>query len=464
MTMRSPSVLMAAIVLAACEINPAFDPNATLEENPGETEGDGTTEGDGMGPVGEPGVPLPDPCPPLAVPQGEIITVGPDQAADLHAIVLAAPADSTVLLEPGVYPVEDSLYFTAPGVTLRSSTGNPQDVILDGQRLAVTIVFIQQPGITLAEMTLVRPEQHHVHISGANGVAANGVLAYRLALVDPGFAAFKFNPSGEGEPPNQDPADDGVFACSSIELTDAGRTEIMDPDELLPGECEDVGGVLGIGSFGWTVRDNSFDGLWCPIGDAGAAVRFIETSAHSVVERNIVREGYAGIILGIWDDQPVARRVYDDNPCGDGYFDHLGGVVRNNMVVVTGGPIGASMERFDTGIGLWNVCGALVSHNTVVSTVETFNSIEYRFARTQANVVNNLVTHEILDRDGAGVSAAGNLMVDTNAFVDPLNGDAHLVEGAVAIDAGVQLGVDTELHDIDGDPRDDRPDVGADER
>ena len=48
-------------------------------------------------------------------------------------------------------------------------------------------------------------------------------------------------------------------------------------------------------------------------------------------------------------------------------------------------------------------------------------------------------------------------------FVDPLNGDFHLVEGAAAIDAGVSLGMDSGL-DLDGLPReDDKPDVGADE-
>lgn len=130
------------------------------------------------------------------------------------------------------------------------------------------------------------------------------------------------------------------------------------------------------------------------------------------------------------------------------------------MVVATGTGLAASEVGFDTGIGLWNVCDATVVHNTVVSAVETYDSIEYRFGRTQARVVNNLVTNEILDRDDAGVPVAGNAIVELSEFVDPLGGDVHLVDGASAIDAGVQLGDDRVLHDSGGDPRDVDPTSG----
>ena len=50
-------------------------------------------------------------------------------------------------------------------------------------------------------------------------------------------------------------------------------------------------------------------------------------------------------------------------------------------------------------------------------------------------------------------------------FVDPEGGDLHLAKGSAAIDAGIAL---TEpgpaAWDIDGQPRDASPDVGADER
>lgn len=442
-------LLGGSLVLAGCEINPAFDPDATQLEPPG-TGGDEAGDEAG-GPEGEPGVPLPDPCPVMAAPTGMVITVQPDRADELPDIVGDAPEGSTVVLDPGTYPIDRALYFNAPGVTLRSSTGRPQDVIIDAQRQATVAVFIQQPRITLAELTLTQPVEHHVHVSGSDQAAADGMVGYRLRLVDPGAISFKVNPSTQ-----EQPADDGILACSTLVLTDQGRQALGD-------QCDQVAGVAGFGAFGWTIRDNHIEGMWCETGFAGSAIRFLETSAHTTVLRNTIRDCTSGIMLGLWEDiEP--RRTYASVPCGAGYFDHVGGVISNNTVVASGTGLAASEVGFDTGIGLWNVCDATVVHNTVVSAVETYNSIEYRFTRTQARVVNNLVTNEILDRDEAGVPVAGNAIVGLSEFVDPLGGDVHLVEGASAIDAGVQLGQDAVLHDIDGDPRDDRPDIGADER
>jgi hypothetical protein len=291
-----------------------------------------------------------------------------------------------------------------------------------------------------------------IHVAGSSeaGIASDA-LVYRVVLEDPGLAGLKINIGG-GQP-----ADDGTLACSTVTLTDAGRADAGS-------DCAALSGVLGVGVFGWTIRDNTFTDLWCQTGQVGAAVGFIETSAHNVIERNLIRDCTRGIALGVHEQfEPV--RDYGQAPCGDGYFDVLGGEIRNNMVVATGTGIATSEAAFYAGIGLWNVCDTQVVHNTVVSAIETFTSIEYRFDRTQARVLNNLVSDEIIDRDGAGVPVAGNLQgVDLNNFVDPLGGDVHILPDSAAVDAGVALGEQAVLHDIDGDPRDDRPDVGADER
>jgi hypothetical protein len=181
------------------------------------------------------------------------------------------------------------------------------------------------------------------------------------------------------------------------------------------------------------------------------------------VVRNVVTDCVNGIILGLYEDAEP-RRPYDGERCDGGFYDHYGGEIINNVIAVSGTGIAASEVGLDAGIGLWQVCDTTVAHNTVVSAIGSFSSIEYRFERTQATVVNNLVSDEIRVRQDAGVPVAGNMqMVDLSNFVDPLGGDVHLVPGSAAIDAGVALGADAVLHDIDGDPRDDRPDVGADE-
>jgi hypothetical protein len=440
--------LVGSLCVGGCEANPAFNPDAT------DATVDSSTGGgyDGIGVTGaDPDQPLGDVCQPLPPPQGNVMTVRPEDAESLNGIIATAPAGTTFLFEPGTYAMSGGLWITNPGVTLRSSTGNPEDVILDGQRIAGTLIAPVAPNITIAEMTLQRPAEHAIHTSGGGGVPVTGVVAYRLRLIDPGFSAFKINPSSEDVP-----SDDGVLACSTIELTDAGRSE-------LGGACENATGVAGFGAVGWTIRDNEISGFWCPTGYGGPAVFFAETSADNRVERNVLRDNAVGIQFGVYEDAEPFRPL-DDLPCTDGYYGHYGGVIRDNMISATGTGIAASETGFDTGVALWQVCNVAVVHNTIVSAIGAHSSIEYRFDRTTAKILNNLVTDDILVRDDAGAPVAGNISgADLNNFTDPLGGNLHLVSSSSAIDAGVNLGEDASPHDIDGDVRAEAPDVGADE-
>lgn len=448
-------VVMGVVVLVVgCELNPAFDPNATdAIFDSTTTGGTGGEADDGIGVTGaDPDQPLGNVCPPLPPPEGDTITVRPEDVDALGGIIRAAPAGTTFLFEPGTYAMTDGLWIDNPGVTLRSSTGDPASVVLDGQRTVDTMISPVAPNITIAEMTLQRPVAHAIHTSGQPGVVVTGVIGYRLRIFDAGFSAFKMNPTFSDEP-----SDDGVLACSTIALTDAGRQELGDA-------CPAASGVTGYGAVGWTVRDNDISGFWCPTGYAGPAVFFGETSADNRIERNVIRDSVVGIQLGVHEDAEPFRPL-DELPCTDGYYGHYGGLVRDNMISATGTGIAASDVGFDTGIALWQVCDASVVHNTVVSAIGAHSSIEYRFDRTTAKILNNLVTDDILIRDDAGAPVVGNISgVGLNEFVDPLAGDLHLVAGSEAIDAGVNLGEDASPHDIDGDPRGDAPDVGADER
>ena len=114
----------------------------------------------------------------------------------------------------------------------------------------------------------------------------------------------------------------------------------------------------------------------------------------------------------------------------------------------------ASDYGFDCGICLWQACGAQVLHNTVVSTQAPFSSIEWRFDHTDADIINNLVSHNLMNRGGAA-SLDGNLENQPlSLFVDGANGDLHLAESAdVAIDHGVLLSAGLCDDDLDGDAR-----------
>jgi hypothetical protein len=70
------------------------------------------------------------------------------------------------------------------------------------------------------------------------------------------------------------------------------------------------------------------------------------------------------------------------------------------------------------------------------------------------------------ERDGASASQQGNLPdAPLSLFLNGPGGDLHLDAAASsAIDQGVPLTAGLCDEDIDGDPRDSTPDIGADER
>jgi hypothetical protein len=144
--------------------------------------------------------------------------------------------------------------------------------------------------------------------------------------------------------------------------------------------------------------------------------------------------------------------------------DHYGGVIRNNFVFANRTELFSSDDGFDTGIALWQACGSRVLHNTVASTQAPFSSIEWRFSRTDVDLINNLVTHNLMDR-GGNATLTNNLQNQPlSLFVDGSGGDLHLA--ATATNAIDQVVAPAEVSDdIDGDTRPigSASDIGADE-
>ena len=147
------------------------------------------------------------------------------------------------------------------------------------------------------------------------------------------------------------------------------------------------------------------------------------------------------------------------------YFDDLRGTVRNNVVFADDPGLFASAAGFDNGISLWAACSAKVLHNTVWSTQAPFSSIEWRFPGASGVLKNNLASHVLRDRGTGPFEQAGNLAdAPAGLFVDAVDGDLHLAPGAAtAVDRGVPLAPGEADEDIDREPRDEPPDIGADE-
>jgi len=395
-----------------------------------------------------------DYCLPLPPPTGSIVNVS--NVSELVDAVNSAAADTIILIADGIYNLDGAyLRIDVAGVTLRSASGDREAVVLDGNYITTEILQITASGVTVADLSLREADNHPIHIMSTGSSSTDNTMLYNLHIIDPGEQAVKINPVDMDHF-----TDNGVIACSRIELTDAGRSHIRN-------DCY-TGGIDAHQSRGWLIRDNVIEGFWCSSGLSEHAIHFWRGSRDTLVERNAILDNARGIGFGLATDGDA--RTYTDNPCpaaGGTYVDHYDGIIRNNIVFANHAALFSSEYGLDCGICLWSACGANVLHNTVFSTQAPFSSIEWRFSNTWIDLTNNLVSHNLRERDDAHAVQAGNVTgAQADWFINAPQGDLHLAGGASeVIDQGASVPAGLCDSDFDGDPRPigTARDVGVDE-
>lgn len=393
-------------VIAEAEIEEDIEVETPLEDQPGEATETTTVF---------------TPCAPLPPPSGATVTVNSENGLRDQAFN-AAPG-TTILIEPGVYNLPETIHIINNGITLRSSTGIREDVILDGGGMLTgptQVVLIEADDVTIADLTIRNAGEHGVAVQGTDRPTL-----YNLHILDTGYQLVKVNPAGDG-------SEDGTLACSRLEYTTTS------PEEY-------TNGISAHNAHRWTVRDNQWYRIRTPGNTPAPTILFWSGSSDTIVERNLLVDCYQGIAFG-----------NSSHEAGD----HVGGIVRNNFIY-------ASMPH-DSVIEMVHATGWLVAHNTalLLNPNNLDWGMEARFADTSGIFANNLTNMRIWnDRDGAVTTSTGNM---ENLLVEwlraPAEGDLHLVSDSVPpIDAAASL---PEVPgDIDGNPRPqgDAPDVGADE-
>jgi hypothetical protein len=364
-----------------------------------------------------------DLCPPLAPSDGPYVTVS--TVGELQAAVKAAAAGDTIRIAAGTYPLEEALWVTQDGVTLRGATGNRDDVILDGGGMLTWdlthVIAIAADDVTVADLTIRNGDEHGVSVQGSDRPTL-----YNLHILDTGYQLVKVNPVGDG-------SEDGVLACSRLAYTTTS------PEDY-------TNGISAHNAHRWTVRDNTWIRIRTPNNIPAPTILFWSGSTDTVVERNHLINCYQGIAFGNASD--------DDRP------SHSGGMVRNNMITAS--------SPHDSLVEMVYATGWLVAHNTVIGVNPASGLtwlVEARFDGTNGTFAYNLTNMAVINRDGGDATLTGNV---TNAqpswFVDAANADLHVISPTrqVIDRAGALAQVPA---DIDGDarPAGPAPDVGADE-
>lgn len=345
--------------------------------------------------------------------------------------------DSTILISDGDYQLSGQyLRIVVSGVTVRSQSGNRENVILDGNYQTTEIFQVVASDVTLADLTLKRARDHPIHVMGGSSSDVENTLISNVHIIDPGEQAIKINLSAPYA------AHYGTIKNSLIELTADGR-DFVETDQSNSHPCY-TGGIDAHGAAGWTIQDNEIRGFWCATGLSEHGVHFWSDSSDTLVERNLIIECDRGIGFGL------------------GSSGHNGGIIRNNMI--------SHREDHgfsDVGISLESAAGAEVYNNTIFHEHDYPNAIEYRFAASNnLSIINNLSNRAIVSRSGGTADLLAHNITSAAAdwFIDTTAGDLHLrselsgvTDSALAI-AGLSNDFDQQSR-----PLGTGSDIGADE-
>ncbi|HEV8541212.1 MAG TPA: hypothetical protein VGR78_02360 [Verrucomicrobiae bacterium] len=392
------------------------------------------------------GIP-PGDAPPLPLTGKRIVKVSIEP--QLQAAIADLQNGDTILLADGVYDLTSSLFVNGKNdITIRGSAGST-NVILAGKGMdnpnfgaARFGVWSNGTNTTIAHLTIRDTYDNPIIFNSP----AQSPRVYCVRLLNAGSQFIKSNPTdvnaGKG-------VNNGVVEYCWLEYSGS-------PPHDHGAGVGYFNGISAHAAQNWIVRGNVFKNLHNPDDAAylwNPAVLFWRHSAGTITERNTFINVDRAIAYGLGNTTP--------------YFDHAGGVIRNNFVYLAPGFFSASRKAGSDGsIIAWNSPGTQIDHNTVMVNGNAFNSIEFRFpTTTNATARNNLADAPIHLRENAAAAQSGNILnAIQGMFANPAAGNLHLRTTATnAIDKAANL--NTVTNDFDGDPRPvgRKSDIGADE-
>ncbi|MGH9387890.1 MAG: choice-of-anchor Q domain-containing protein [Vicinamibacterales bacterium] len=361
-----------------------------------------------------------------------------NSVAGLEGALRSASPGDTILLADGDYALRAMLDISVPDITIRSASGDPSKVVLHGRGMvgdAVGVaISVSAPGATVADLTVRDVGYHAIQVRGERG--ASRFTLHNARLLDTGQQLLKGSVSA-----NPIYADDGLVACSEFSYTTSAPSDYTNAVDLLA-------------TRGWVIRDNRFLRIRGPESQgwrSGPTILIWKASEATVVERNVIIDSFRGIAFGLEPGPaPLSRNGPHD-------YDHLGGVIRNNVVV--------NLNSWaDEAIEANAARDVRIEHNTVLA--ESRNapwSIGVRFPAAYAVVRNNLTNLPLQRRNGGRADTEANIFNATRSwFMDPTKQDLRLATGSSpAIDTAAAIPDVTDDFDRVPRPQGRGPDIGA---
>lgn len=380
--------------------------------------------------------------PSLPTPTG-VTTFQVSTATELSNAVSNLQDNSLILISPGVYNLERTLYIGHNNVTIAGTGSKASDVVLTGRGMENANygdvphgIWSNSLDLTVTNLTIRDVYFHGIVLNGG----AERPHIHNVVLLDTGTQFIKANPVAYG-----DGVDDGIVEYVRMEYTSAPPST----DHGGGGGTGYTNGVDVHAGNNWIVRNNAFINFHTPDNSdhlTNPAILMWNGARNSLAEGNVFIDVDRAISFGLYD-----------NPSGN---DHSGGVIKNNMITYSSGLYSSSRtSNSDGAIIVWDSPNTKVLHNTILTNGNVLKAVEFRFDTAGSEARNNLTDAPITARGGSPFVASGNQeSASTQLFVDPSVGNLHLKAGTTK--AG-RLG--DVLTDVDGSARSSSTDIGADQ-
>ena len=289
------------------------------------------------------------------------VIVSPD--SDWVSTIENARTGTEILLEDGIYALNQYTVQVQDGVSIRGLSGNRDNVRIvgSGYREGSEGFMIRGNDIAIADLSIANLRDHAISVQPGLG-ALDGLQLYNLSITDIGTQHIKVNPGG---------ARNGLIACSDIGYS-------------IGGAVGDYNGAIDLHeTIDWTIRDNFIyningDGSGCIVDQecgqyisAPAIYAWRGAQGTRVIRNNIV-DSFRNIALGMGSS-------------------HTGGLVAHNRIIQS--------TPGDAGIELYRASAAIVEFNVVQLSGDYPGAIEYRNS-INLSISNNSLSGEPWDRGG----------------------------------------------------------------
>lgn len=292
------------------------------------------------------------------------------------ALIKANKSGYTVIsLADGVYTVTKTLVVKGDYVTLKSLSGNRQNVVLTGQGMRKSegvdnLIRVSGKHFILDGITLQKVGNHLIQIAGEQN--ADFPTLRNCVLRDAYEQLLKVSYNRK----TKVASDNGLIEnCKFVYTAGIGPQYY-------------IGGIDVHGGRNWIVRKNFFQGIASPESKvAEHAIHFWNNTKNTLVEDNIIINCDRGIGFGM-TNRP-----------------NIGGVIKNNLILHSAN----DHPNADVGIILEESPDTKVLDNKIYLAHSYNNSIEYRFASTvNVEISGNLSNKPIRKRNGASAVLLNN--------------------------------------------------------